>query len=217
METGTPFITISRQTGAGGNSLARQLLETMREEREPLFHGWGYYDREICQRVVELPGIRMPLPKMLEKEYRSRTEDLLLRLTDTTPQETVLSEIFGLVRRLATGGKAIIVGRGGACVTRGYPGGVHIRLVAPFETRVRRMMRILNADAEAAGRTVREQDKARAALVRQCFHADIEDPLLYDAVWNTGTTPLADIALSTLALTRTRAAEGVIGGSAAAG
>ena len=42
------------------------------------------------------------------------------------------------VRALAEVGRVIIVGRGGVFITRDLPGGIHVRLVAPREWRVRR-------------------------------------------------------------------------------
>jgi len=50
--------------------------------------------------------------------------------------------------RLLSAGHTIIVGRGGNLVSRRLPGGIHIRLTAPLEVRVKRMAELLDADAD---------------------------------------------------------------------
>jgi len=48
------------------------------------------------------------------------------------------------------------------------------------------------------------QDRDRAKMVRDFHQHDINDPLLYNAVWNTGLTPLPEIAAATVELIRAR-------------
>ena len=84
-------------------------------------------------------------------------------------------------------GKVIIVGRGSAMVTRDIPGAINVRLVAPETSRVRWMMKKLKLDRPAALKAVRKQDADRRKMVKTFFQKDIDDPLLYDAVWNSET------------------------------
>lgn len=197
-----PFVTISRQTGAGGHTLAEAILAEMRKaERWPLFQGWRMFDQEICREVARNPRLKVSLEWLLAKEYRSETEDLMAyALAGSAPQSAVMRETFSVVRGLAAAGKAVIVGRAGSCLTRGMPLGVHLRLVAPQDVRVRRMMDRLELTEPAAARLVKEQDEARARLVRDYFGREIDDPLLYDCVWNTETVPMSAIAAGVVRL-----------------
>jgi cytidylate kinase len=197
-----PFVTISRQAGAGGHSLSDELAKQMKAIKHvPLFEGWQVFDQEIIKMVTSNPKLRVYAPFWRDREYHSELEDMLSRIfANTSPQSEVIQEMFEIIRTLARIGKVILVGRGGACLTRGYPGGVHVRLVASPSVRIRRMRRLLEIDDPQAAGLVKDQDRARKALVRSHFGQDIDDPLLYDAVWNTEHTPLAVIASTLLRL-----------------
>ena len=43
-----PFVTISRQAGAGGNSLGDAILDELKDRRDPLFQGWQRW-QHLCQ------------------------------------------------------------------------------------------------------------------------------------------------------------------------
>lgn len=182
-----PFVTISRQTGAGGHTLAETVLHKMgRLAHRPLFHGWGMFDKEICQMVAEHPKLRVSIKALVDKEFRTELEDWAAQtLAHLSPQSEVLRETFRLMRALAAGGRVILVGRAGACLTRAFRGGVHVRLVAPLPVRLRRMKALLHLEDREVEALVKEKDAARASLVKKYFYRDIDDPLLYDVVLNT--------------------------------
>ena len=131
----------------------------------------------------------------MSSEYRSPTEDLISQfVTGESTQEKVLKKMFLLLRNLAIFGKTIIIGRGAVCLTRDLPYGIHVRLVASLPSRIALMMKTHGKDEKWARETIREQDKAKAALSKTFFNRDIQDPLLYDSVWNTDRVTIDDIA-----------------------
>lgn len=190
-----PFVTISRQAGAGGNSLANAILEELARRKEPLFQGWRRFNQELCRKVAEEPGLKVSLDSLLKFEYRSEVEDMMEEMiVGNAPQDLVNKKIFQLIHTLAVFGKVIIVGRGGVCLTRNLPAGIHIRLVAPLKLRIKRMGDLLELSEKKANELVLEQDKSRARLMKIYFGKNIDDPLLYDAIWNTGAVSLDQIA-----------------------
>lgn len=200
-----PFVTISRQAGAGGHSLAEALLARMGKEPDPLFRGWQVFDQELCRKVLEDPGLKVSMRSLLTEEYRTQVEDLLAGvIVGESPQGTVIKRTFETLRVLAAFGKVILVGRAGSCVTAGLPLGVHVRLVAPEPMRVRRMSDLLHQGPEDARKTVHKQDLDRARLVKDYFSREIDDPLLYDVVWNAGRVPMETAASCIIALVRQR-------------
>lgn len=204
-----PFVTISRQAGAGGHALARILLNEMNQADEPLFQGWRVFDRELCERLMEDPALHRSMRSLLTEEYRSAIEDAIFSiLGGETPQYAVAKKLFETIRMLATLGRVIIVGRAGMCVTRGLPAGVHLRLVASEATRIKRMTNLLQVSEPEARRIVYKQDHDRARLVRDYFFRDIHDPLLYDVIWNTDAVRFKAIAASVLGLITQRAQAG---------
>jgi cytidylate kinase len=201
-----PFITISRQAGAGGHTLAEALLRVMEHKQDTsLFGGWQICDQQLCEMFSQDPRLAASMQSLLTEEYRSQIEQFITSLLGTqTDQNLVYKEMFEMIRWLASVGKFIIVGRGGSQVTRGIGLGVHVRLVAPESIRVQRMKMRLGKSEEEALQIVHKQDRERARLVRTYFHADIDDPLLYDVTWNTSTVAFEAIAEAIVCIIKER-------------
>jgi cytidylate kinase len=203
-----PFVTISRQSGAGGHSLANVLIETLEKQPEKeLFGGWEMFDQKLVAMVADDPDLRVSVEALLGEEYRRASDDFFRQLfTSTTHQDIVMDRVFRLVRILAEVGKAVIVGRAGSQVTRGLGPSVSVRLVAPEERRIKRMMELHQVDERAAKDLIAKSDTGRARLLKRHFRADIDSPYLYDATWNTGEVSFEAIAESIVAVLRDKAA-----------
>ena len=204
-----PFITISRQAGAGGHTLARTLLQAFEAEQDrDLFGGWEMFDQKLVAMVADDPDLRVSVEGLLGEEYHRGAEDFFRQiLVSSTHQDIVADRVFRLVRVLAEVGKAIIVGRAGSEVTRGLGPAVSLRLVAPESQRVKRMMELRGINEKKARELVDKYDGGRARLLKRHFRVDIDDPLRYDAIWNTGSASSEAIAAATIALLKQRAAE----------
>ncbi|MFZ5801536.1 MAG: AAA family ATPase [Candidatus Omnitrophota bacterium] len=190
-----PFVTISRQAGAGAYTLALAVLEEMKQRGGPLFQGWHIFNHELCERIVEDAQLRVSLGNLITEKYRSEIEDMVCQLVSgESPQMRVVKKIFHCIKTVAAVGKAIIIGRGGVCLTRGLERGVHLRLVAPEAVRIENRMKYLGISADEAKKRIRQEDHDRAKLIKTFFQRDPADPLLYDMVWNTGTVPAEAIA-----------------------
>lgn len=190
-----PFITVSRQAGARGGTLARTILAEFEKHAEvPRLQGWHSFDEELCRMIVSDPELNVSFHELVTEEFRTRAEDFVSVLLGKSFQDDVQRKIAVTLRQLALGGKAILIGRGGGAITRDLAPGIHIRLVAERESRVRHMMESFDISEKEAARRVDEQDDSRARLMKKRFNLDIEDPLLYDAVWNTDRVPLDRIA-----------------------
>lgn len=200
------FVTISRQAGAGGHSLAHRLVDLFEEQHDELLSGWQVYDRRLCEIVAEDPKMEKALDSLLAEEFHSPAADFFRQaLAPTVDQDALLARVFEVIRTVAATGKGVIVGRGGARVTRDLPNGVHIRLVAPEEVRLERLMQLDDIDRRTARQQAKRIDQHRARLIQVRFGADIDDPTGYDAVWNTGSVTIDEIAMSVLTLLLTRA------------
>ena len=203
-----PFITISRQAGAGGQTLSVLLAEKIQKlHSEPLFQGWQLCNQEVCQMVAQDPALRSLVESLRRTEYHSYAEDFLSQLIHGgASQDLVVKKMFHFMRALALYGKVIFVGRGSPFLTRDLPLGIHVRLEAPIESRVKHVMHGFNLTEKKARETVEEKDKAKAELAKTFFNKDIRDPLLYDVVWNTDHVPVEEIAKLLIEMIRDKAA-----------
>lgn len=203
-----PFVTISRQAGAGGHSLARTLLEEFEQQTDKeLFGGWEMFDQKLVAMVAADPGLRVSVESLLGEQYHRGAEDFFRQiLTSSTHQDIVIDRMFRLVRVIAEVGKAVIVGRAGSQVTRGLGPAVSVRLVAPESQRIERMMELHELNEKKAREWIDKHDGGRARLLKRHFKVDIDDPLLYDAVWNTGSASFGAIAKAIIVMLRDQAA-----------
>jgi cytidylate kinase len=201
-----PFVTISRQAGARGHTLANTLIEMFEAQPEhEVFGGWQIFDQNLSEIVSSDPAFAKSLDTLLHEEYRTPTADVVhTALRSSLDQDYVMARVFRVVRILATMGKAIIVGRGGANVTRDLPMGVRLRLVAPEADRIAGVMSYYGLPEKEARSYAKKLDTGRARLIRTHFDADIDDPTTYDAIWNTGFASIDEIAETVVMLIRRR-------------
>lgn len=201
-----PFVTVSREYGAGGRVFAEALLEQMERERDPMFHHWRIFDRELCEELAGREGPNSALRSLVTEEYQSEIERLILTLLgQSSGQSVAVKKLFESIRTLATFGKVIIIGRAGACVTQCLPLGVHLRLTAPEWLKIKRL-RLESMSPAHARKELARVDRGRALLVQNCFQREISDPSLYDGVWNIARVPVEPLARICIQLIRERVA-----------
>jgi cytidylate kinase len=209
-----PFVTISREAGAGGHLLSYVLTtDFLQQEDRDLFGGWHVFDRQLCEIVAEDPELRTSVDDLLAERYESSVHEFLEGVfTGRSRCYMECKRTFRVVRILAMLGKVILVGRVGASVTRDLPMGVHIRLVAPEASRVRWMMKKLHLSKAGAEDAVRRQDQDRHRMAKSFFSVDISDPLLYDTVWNSEKADPHVISHSIIEMVKLRVAQQGKGG-----
>ncbi|MFA7255550.1 MAG: cytidylate kinase family protein [Candidatus Omnitrophota bacterium] len=203
-----PFITISRQAGAGGNALAAALEERIQKlHAEPLFRDWQLCGPKLRQMLSEDPALKDVVESLRRTEYHSHAEDFLSQLIyGGSSQDVVIKKMLHLMRAFALHGKVIFVGRGSTLLTRDLPLGIHVRLEASMESRVKRMMPVFGPDEKKVRQVIEEKDKAKVELVKTFFNKDLHDPLLFDVRWNTDRVSIDEIAKLLIEMVRDKAA-----------
>jgi cytidylate kinase len=185
-----PAITISREAGAGAVTIGQMILELM-ETQHPGPVPWALFDRNLVERVIQdhnLPETIMNyMPEDVPFDLTDTVEEILGLHPDTW---TLVQNTTKTILRLAAAGHVIIVGRGGNIITSRHPNVLHVRLVAPIDMRIRHVQDYYKLDEKSAEAYVHNTDRARRRYVSRHFDADIDDPLKYHFVINTGKTPL---------------------------
>ena len=188
-----PFITISRQAGAGGRSFAERLVRRLNDVHAG-FLPWMVWDNELVHKVAEENHLPENVVASMEERRPSWLHEALAGLTfqddPANPDEfKVYRRVAVAIRALAQMGRVVIVGRGGAFVTRDLPGGIHLRLVAPLKDRVRRYGRRFNLCAEEAADHVRRIDAARDSFYRRYWPGKTLAGEAFTATFNTAAVP----------------------------
>ncbi|MFI5380422.1 MAG: AAA family ATPase [Tepidisphaerales bacterium] len=184
-----PFVTISRQAGAGGITLAQRLVEHL-NRRGPGEQTWTAWDRELVQKVALDHHIDQSLVDALEDRGPTWIEELLggLRIAETPETASefrVYWKTAATIRAIAQVGRCVIVGRGGVFVTANLPGGIHVRLVAPLDFRIRNYAAIFNMPVADSEIRVKELDANRAAFYRRHWPRRPLTPESFTATFNT--------------------------------
>lgn len=189
-----PFITISRETGAGGHHLAVAALEAMSHEADGKFFGdWLIVNEELCKKVLADPALHSLANSFLGEDAEARIEaDLSRSLTGRVGNEQW--RVFALMRAFAVLGKVILVDEAGALLARDLAYGLHLRLVAPMQCRIRNMRESFRLQEYDAIKRIVEEDEARRLGVLTHFNENVDNPLFYHATWNTGLARLHDLA-----------------------
>lgn len=203
-EAAVDLITLSREFGSGGSELARELGTRL---------GWRVLDRDL----VQLVAARLKLdPRTVETMDEhppgifSRISSALLITSPESPVSLDTSEILSpdavadasraAIMEAVKSPPLIVVGHGAQSLFRDRPGSLHIRLVAPVESRVKRICSREPCEPNAAAARLRHMDADRAAYVRRYYHTDWRDPMLYDLAINTGRTSIQESAAAILAI-----------------
>ena len=203
-------ITISRQFGSHGDTVAQLLCERL---------DYRYFDKNLMLGLAVQSGL--PVKNLVDvSEEKPRARSLVERLfasfaspvsdpgvwaasaaADAEEQLTV-ARIKHLIQAAHAQGGVVIIGRGGQAVLRGLPDVLHVRIVAPLELRIERHGRRAGLDPDAARQAVLRRDQASVDFVKHFYDLDPNDPMLYDLIINTGkVTPSAatDLVIKALA------------------
>lgn len=202
------YITISRECGSGGSSLAR-LLAAQLNRQQPANEGqppWTVFDQEIVQHMLTAQDLSPKLARFLPEDRVSELTSSVGEIVGLHPNLwDLVQRTNGFLRALATRGRVILVGRGANFAAAGVPGGIHVRLTAPVDHRDRHMARVMQCPLREASAHNRQIDAARRSYVRSVFDCDVADPLHYDVVINTCQIALDQAAGMVCALVALRA------------
>ena len=189
-----PIVTISRQYGAGGSSVAGIVAASL---------GAEVVDKKLIEEVANRLSIRPSDVEAETERPRTLLESLVRSFsalepglgTGRTPpypdplfdpRKAIIELTEQIINEVADGGNVIIVGRGAGFVLRDRPGIFRVFLRAPGDVRVKTLMTRLGLSEAGTKRKMNETDSNRAAYSKQLYGRDWCDPDEYDLVVNTG-------------------------------
>ncbi len=174
-----PWVSISRQLGAGGMELARSVASEME---------WQVFDREILLAIADNTSSREAILARLDEQKTTPFRDYVSHLF--VPGEPgrpgYMQQMTQVILSLAKHGQAVILGRG-ANWFLDPRFGLRVRVVAPLGARVERVSEVEQLRGLDAERKVLQHDKAQQEFIREYFGREINDPQGYDLVINTAS------------------------------
>lgn len=181
-----PAITLSRQAGCNVKAVANELLGLMQGHEASKQREWMILDRNLVEKVLEEHELPRQVAKYMPEDRVSAIQGAVEEMLGLHPSaRTMVQQTAETISHLARLGHVILIGRGANVITQDMRNVFHVRLVAPVDVRVERIMARNHLDLKAARDYVRKSDLARKRYVKDHFHADIDDFLRYDLVINT--------------------------------
>jgi cytidylate kinase len=181
-----PVVTISRQAGAGGFTLAQKLAQYLQQHDTRAACPWTVLDKQLVQKVLEDHKLSDSVARFMPEDKYSEIRDTVEELLGLHPaHETLVEKTSETILHLAQMGNVVLVGRGANVIIGFVPNTVHIRLVGSVEKRVRTCQEYYNFSMEQAAEYVKQTDQGRVHYLRRHFDKNIDDPSLYHLVINT--------------------------------
>ena len=161
------FVTVSRQPGAGAISFSHRLAERLNQDGQ---NDWSAWDSELVEKVSAEHHIAKEIIEMIPNRHHNWLDDMLQGfLSSQCPPDIAEIRAYKMVvmtiRALATAGHAIIVGQGGNFITERMPGGIHLRLVAPLEHRIKYKAEYDKISLHAAAAQINEIEQRRSRVL----------------------------------------------------
>jgi len=167
-----PLIAMTREMGSLGKDVAVGIAE--RTQRKVVYH-----------EIIEPIANKMRLRKSHVERFLDGKSGLWERLTTDKTSLSIFTadETFRFLRDGSTG---VIRGWGAVHLLKDVPHVIRVRVCAPLETRIRRMMERLATDnREAVENEIEISEEAHSAITRRHFGVNWRDPEHYDLVLST--------------------------------
>jgi cytidylate kinase len=188
-------ITISRQTGSGGHTVAAKLVELLQAQTPPDQRPWTVFDRNLVEKVLEDHHLSTRLARFMPEDRIGEISDTIDELFGLHPPSwTLVRKSADTILRLAELGNVILIGRAANVITRRLDYVFHVRLVGSLERRVTYIQEVEHLDRKSALVMVDREDLGRRRYLKKYFNQDIDDSLLYHIVINTDLVPYEEAA-----------------------
>lgn len=153
MTTCKHIITIGREYGAGGRTVARRISDVLKIP---------YYDKEIITLAAEKSGLTERMIQGTEEHDAGRSLLSWFFPSGSIPtyDQAILAQAQ-IIRRIAQDGPCVIVGRGADYILRDLPNTVNVFLYAERKDKIQYAMDTCGDSPEQAARRVRQNDAAR--------------------------------------------------------
>lgn len=178
-----PIITISREYGCFATETAQNLASVLTEKTKVK---WSFVTKEILEESAkELQVSKHEIAHLFGADEKSFLGDLILSFSKSkyASDSNIKNTIQAVVRKYAESGNTIIVGRAGCVIAKDIPDSMHIKLVAPFLERVKRIQEKYKLNEDEARKKVIYTDDKRHKFM-SFFKGDIPDSELFDLVLN---------------------------------
>jgi cytidylate kinase len=189
-----PFITISREFGCR----VYPIVETLQNKLDRLTgeeYPWAVFDKEVVHKIADEHNLSEALANSLDENQRSQMQQYMDHIFLGRPNEyKIFQYLTRVLIGLAETGNAILIGRGSCIITKNVERGLHVRLIAPFEFRKKKILDEMGISEDEAIKLVTRTENEREAFVEKYTFKSIKDPYNFHILINSALSSLDEIA-----------------------
>ena len=176
------ILTLARKYGSGGREIGQAIAEQLK---------YDYIDRRRILDAMRAEGRQWEeRAKYFDENYPNLWEryDWSFRGFVALNQSHFLN--YGLKDN------SVIMGRGGNFLFKGIPYVLRVRVVAPIEKRIEKVMDKEGVNSENARWLIEKADHEMAGAIYLIYGRNWDSPAEYDMVFNTAVQPFGEIITS---------------------
>jgi cytidylate kinase len=187
-------ITVSRELGSGGDQVVDLLCERL---------GYCRVDKAMLSEIAAEAGVDVKAVLAKERDVAAKPRlisDQMTSLYSRQPtafgrgggmdDQTYARVVSETMQKYAREGNAVIVGRGGQIILRGWPNTLHVHLYAPPEQRVQNLVDRYGITKLDAQRRIERSDEQKRMYIRNLHkNASWKDLKYYHLAIDSGRIP----------------------------
>ena len=188
-------ITISRQFGAGGATLGKQVADTLK---------YRFMSSAIMNEIAKEANVSPEWVKSVDKD----AGDWLIRFASkmvTIDMARHIGEdksdfdekryclfLKSILPKIAEQDNVVIIGRASQFILQNHPNAIHVLLVASIQDRIRFLEEHWKISRSESEKTVRTRSKRRRSFLKNFDLRDPDDPGIYHMTLNTSKIDLEE-------------------------
>jgi cytidylate kinase len=173
------ILTLSRKLGSGSQEIGDGVAKAL---------NYDYITKKRILSAMKTVGERW---EALGTSFDERSPGVIERNDSSYIGFVALAE--HIVLQFALRDNVTITGRGANFTLKGVPYALRIRVTAPLEQRIERVMKRNDVRREVAAIIIQKADFEISRSVRYIYGKDWDDPAIYDAIVDTGTETIEQI------------------------
>jgi len=191
-------VTMSRDTGCDGMPILEEVQKNLNNDLKGINkkHPWSIVSKEIFEKSAKRLNVDVELFEKIENQKdRSFVEEMLNSFSNESyPSDWKIKKTYReIIESVAKEGAVFILGRAGVAIVEHNKRNLHIKVTAPFEWRVKKLMKEYGSTEASAKKHILRSDEKRDDLKKYYMGRKVHFSD-YDVVFNEATLTKKQIA-----------------------
>jgi cytidylate kinase len=180
------FVTLNHETGSRAMPIAIELAKYLDGAAGGIDCRWTVFNENLVERILEDHNLPKRLAAFMPEDRTAEVKSVIGEILGLHPSSwTLFHNTVDTIRKLASLGQVILVGRGANEVTASIEGGLHVRLIGSLKKRIGYVSALRGSSPIDARKFIQKRDVGSCRYNRQHFGRSNENPHRYHMVINT--------------------------------